>query len=219
MLVIEGGKVSGGDIGLGEVVDASRQINNADRTLRVNGVVIVGFAFVGHQHFSAVRSKGHHVGQSTRSNGIQEVAVDVKEHHAAGLSFDFVFNGDRHKAVGDRHAVSSSPVGGGVNVKQLSGVAGVANIQHFHGRNLGIDHKQPLGFRIVDHDFSSAFVKDPSFVGAEGNQQRRSGIHRGRLSRAIRVSHGVVAESEVLNAAVQLASGVFLVELEVKRHK
>ena len=131
LLTVEAGEP---DPGYRRRSHAVGQVNNANGALRINTVVITGFALVGHQEFLAIASKRQHIRQGAHLYFTHLVQVGaVIEHYLAVVLLDIGFNGDSHETAVYRHAVRGSTFGRGINGAELERHLRVLDVQHVHG--------------------------------------------------------------------------------------
>ena len=134
----------------------------------------------------AIAGKRQHIRQGARLYFTHLVQVSaVIEHHLAVVLLDVGFNGDGHEIAVYRHAVRRSTFGGGINGAELDRHLRVLDVQHVHGRIVGIDDKQTLVGGIVSHDFRCAFIESTTCIGAEGIQLNQGLAGAGRTGTAI----------------------------------
>ena len=97
-------KTRGAHLTLSHTSRAAAQINNADRTLRINGVIGIGLGLVGDQEPAAVRRKVSMSGKGQLGR-IEELQLPVEKHHLPGSVLARVFNRNGNNAFVNSNAI------------------------------------------------------------------------------------------------------------------
>src|SRR5690606_16045424 len=105
LAAVERRKAGSADIVLADVRGAGRKIDDADRALGVDRIVLAWLALVDHQHPASVGREGQRVGQGADFHHREAVAVGVVKRDRAVVGGVLGLNGDRDYAIADRDAV------------------------------------------------------------------------------------------------------------------
>jgi hypothetical protein len=171
-VVVEFLEIGRAHVGLSELSNVARQIDDADRALRIDPVVVARLALVGHQHPLSVRREGHHVRQRTDLDGREDISVGIEEHRLARIRFGIRLDRGDDQPLVDSHAVDDPAED---DAEQELRGGGGADVEHINVSALGIDDEQTLRLGVVGHNLGSRLAENTGCVGTD-----RRDIDRGR---------------------------------------
>jgi hypothetical protein len=166
-----------------------RDVDDADRSLGIDGMVVARLALVRDHHVAAVRREGEHVGQRADGHPAERrERRGPEEEHGAGHRLVGGLHGHGDDTITRRHAVRRTAAEAlGADGGDAARRGRVAQVEHVEAAERAVDHEQVPAAGVEGRDLGGGSTA-AAVEAADRGQADAGGAGRGLVGRGRRIA-------------------------------
>ena len=166
--VVEAAEVGGADMAWAEFGRVGGDLDDADRTFRIDRIVVRGLALVGGEDAAAVGREADHVRERADLGPGEQFSGGVEQDHASGIGADLGADGGGDEVVVDRDRVDPPSEGFHVDGADAAHADGIIEGEDLDGVVGPVDDEESPGDRIVGDNLGRAGEECSEPDGGDG---------------------------------------------------